>query len=713
MNVPLRRCNFCLLLVFACCANLLFFPKFAFAQNGAAVKSTFTDLDDEAEAGGYNVSAQLNALPVEWSLARQENGDGYYINFSPDAVSLSVQSKGAKVLLARSTGDFAAAKTAPAVVVLQRRANRWNIIWQNRVVLRAEDDQFQEGPIGWRGAAGAVQDAEVQPTTAPFFDDDFMRVSEKAAYEKAKPNPRNGMVIHTLKLTETIWSTVAGSWKTTGIMENNEQAQVAESANPFAFESGAKGENLAFAGQPFWSDYSFSAAVKPQGASALGLIIYTQDAQNYLLFEWRDDGRVQLCAVVGGKTLILAGSTYDAFGMNQWYRLECKMHSGKWRASIDGHQVLSADTGWFGQGRVGVYSVNATPEKNAAYDDIHIRDARDVLDDFSAPVPGRWRVTAGNWNWRKGASPLNSVASIALMGEKSWSNYGIDCSAFLPQDGAVGLILNSSDKGYYLFRVSGSKAKTPDAGTAELILSQGKTSKILARIKTGAQFDDKSTLWSFEEENGYLKVTTGEGKTMLLDAYDETLSAGQPGIYAKKNASTAPRFNGVLVHFPEERQVWAKVPELYVDPLQAETMGEWSTPQGAWIPVSPTSPKAGTVAAKDAKTLWNKGLFWGDGDVTFKLPALAKDQKVKLLLGDASRPDGAKSTFRLEISADAGVLNATPWQGESQGQPLAAGKSTFKDKIEGQVLTVSRRGRFFIIRLGENNPHAFLVYSGA
>jgi len=712
MIASLRRCWFWCLLVCGCCASLLFSPKYAVAQNGVAAKSTFTDLDDDAEAGGYNVSAQLTALPVEWSLARQKNGDGYYVDFTPNAISLSVQHQGKKVLLTRSAGEFTATKTIPTVIVLQRRANRWNIIWQNRVVLRAEDDHFDEGAIGWKGAAGSVENIEMQPTSAPFFDDDFMRVSEKAAYEAAKPNPRNGMVIHSLKLTETIWSTVTGKWQTTGIMENDTQAQVAESANPFAFESGDKGENLALAGHPFWSDYSFSSAVKPQGADALGLIIYAQDAQNYLLFVWNKDGQVQLRAIVGGKTLVLAGDTYESYGMNQWYRLECRMHSGELRAYIDGHQVLHANTGWFGQGRVGVYSMNSAADKNAAFDDVHIRDAQDILDDFSHSVPGRWQTSVGNWNWQKQASPKTSEKAIALIGEKSWSNYGIDSSAVLPDDGAIGLLLNATDKGYYSFQITGSKSKSPEAGTAQLLLVQGNVTKMLAQVKTATQFDNKSTLWSFEEENGYLKVTTGEDKSLLVDAYDETLQAGKAGIYAKKNSANAPRFNGVLVHFPQQRQIWAKVPELYVDPRQAETMGGWSTPQGSWIPSSPTSLKTENVDAKDAKTLWNKGLFWGDGDVTFKLPALTKDQKVELLLGDASKPDDAKSTFRLELSADAGMVEAALWQGASKGQALATGKAAFKDKIEGQTLSVSRRGEFLIVRLGENNPHAFLVYKG-
>jgi|GEM_PF-2243174 len=702
-----RRCG--LLMLWMVGWGVFARPIVSCAGAAPADKSTFTDLDDEAETGGYDVSAQLTALPVEWGVARQENGDGYYVDFTPDAISLSVQESGKKVLLVRRAGHFMASKTEPQIIILQRRANRWNVIWQNRVVLRAEDDQFMEGPVGWKGSAGAVQEARLQPTEAPFFDDDFMRVSEEAAYEQAKPNPRNGMVIRKVKVDETIWSTVAGKWKTTGISEN-EQAQVAQSANPFAFQSSAKEENLALAGRPFWSDYSLSAAVKPQGAAGLGLVMYAQDAQNYLLFVWKNDGEVQLRSVVGGKTLVLAGSRYDAYESGQWYRLECRMHSGLWRAYIDGQQVLRADTGWFGQGRIGVYSQNPTPDKNAVFDDVHVRAAQDVLDQFNTPVAGRWHVVTGKWQWNKNASPLGNAVAMAVMGERHWSNYSVDASAYLPDDGVVGLISHRSPSGYYLFRAIGSHVKSADAGTAILQLIQGKTTKTLARVKIKTQFDNKSTFWSFTSDHGYLRVTDGLDRAVLLEAFDETFSGGQPGIYAHRGQHATPRFDGVLVHFPQERQVWAKIPELYEDPLQAKTMGEWSTPEGSWIPTSPISPKTQKVSQKDAKTLWNKGLFWGDGDVTFTLPALTEKQQVEVLLGDASKPDDAKSTFTLQLTAEGQTLHAQLLQG---GAAVASADKTFTDKLEGQTLTVSRRGAFIIVRIGGADAPALLVYKTA
>lgn len=709
MNLSLRAYRwFWCLLTFICGTGVLW-PNVAFAQAAAASKSTFVDLDDAAEAGGYEVTAQLTALPVLWSLARQENSDGYYVNIAPDAISFSVQRDGTKVLLAQHKGAFLASKTAPAKVVLQHQANRWNIIWQDRVVLRAEDGQWQDGPVGWKGAAGAVQNARLQPLGTPYFDDDFMRVSEEAAYQQAKPNPHNGMVISSVEVKETIWNTVQGKWKTTGIMENK-KAQVAQSINPFAFESEAEGKNLALAGNDFWTDYRVQCAVKPQGADALGLVLYARDAKNYLMFIWKADGQVQLRSVVAGKTLVLDGSTADAFASGQWYELESRMHGGRWRAYIDGRQVLQADTGWFGRGRIGVYSENAAAGKNAAFDDIQVRATKDVLDDFSVAMPGRWKTMAGSWSWQEAATPQGSAVSRAVMGEETWKDYNVASKAFLPEDGSLGLLLNVTDQGYYLFRISGSQAQSPEAGTAQLLL-QGKSSKVLAEAKIGARFDNKSTVWNFGQDQGYLQVTSGKEKALLLEAYDETLTAGQPGIMALRGAKAAPRFDAMLVHFARPRKVWAKVPELYVDSRQAKTMGGWSTPKGEWIPVQPTAQTPEKAKETKSTTLWNKGLFWGSGDIAVKIPALKKDQTMTLLLGDARKPDDAKSTFRLELQQLEQELKVTLLQGNSEHpEVLASAKVVISGKLTEKTLQLSRRGSFIIVRLGEDNPHALLVY---
>src|SRR5690606_11373252 len=109
------------------------------------------------------------------------------------------------------------------------------------------------------------------------FDDDFMRVAKDVAITAAViANPREGVKVTEAKIEEeTIWRVVEGAWATTGIAEQ-EQAQVAQSANPFAFASKNKGTNLALAGRPFWNDYAVEAAVKPHTAQAVGLVIYAQ-----------------------------------------------------------------------------------------------------------------------------------------------------------------------------------------------------------------------------------------------------------------------------------------------------------------------------------------------------------------------------------------------------------------------------------------------------
>src|SRR5690606_37296577 len=115
-----------------------------------------------------------------------------------------------------------------------------------------------------------------------------MRVARGVAITAAViANPREGVKVRDAKIEEeTIWSVLGGGWATTGIAEQ-EQALVAQSANPFAFASKNKGENIAVAGRPFWNDYAVEAAIKPHLAQAVGLALYVQDAKNYLLFEWK------------------------------------------------------------------------------------------------------------------------------------------------------------------------------------------------------------------------------------------------------------------------------------------------------------------------------------------------------------------------------------------------------------------------------------------
>ncbi|MDQ3815666.1 MAG: hypothetical protein M3347_17265 [Armatimonadota bacterium] len=705
-------------------AAVLFATTHAYALPG------FTYLDDEAEAGGYDVTATAQKLPVEWSLAEQENGDGYRVKIAADGAELRTQRKGAAQPLAQVR-----TKLAAAPFILQRRGPRWRIIVGERTILEAEDDTWHEGRIGYRGAL--KKDARVQPVEEVAFDDDFMRIAEDVVAAATKVDPRQGPKVREIKVAETLWKPVLGTWSTTGVSENAEQATVAASVNPFAFKAGAKGANLALAGKPFWSDYSMEVSVKPQGATAIGIAVYAQDARNYLLFHWKADGPMQLQGVVNGQTRVL-DETPGGYDQKQWYRLRVAIAGGVLRAFVDDGEVLRGRTGLFGRGEVGLYSDNPAEGEMAVFDDVSVRSVRDFQEEFVTQVPGRWQTLAGSWKMSGSATPADARGALAVMGEREWQDYANSADIALPADAAAGLILHhQSGEGTYMFRMAGSKAKLAYAGKAQIIKTARAQTQVLAETPLASKFDGKATSWRFSSERGYLKASVDGVR--LLDAFDESLSSGRAGLYAQRGAKGIPSVASFIVEFPRSRPTWGKVPDLYEDPKQAQTMGEWSTPEGLWMAAStpivtpgmtatatapPTvapasnppatgTPATGAAPANADTTYWHKGAFWGDGSVRFRLPALSGGHNLNLVFGEG------RSIFVLTLRAEANVLKAALAHGDATGGKvtvngekqavLGSGEAKVEGAVEGQLIEVARRGSFIIVRLGADNPRTLLA----
>ena len=693
-----------------------------FAITHANALPGFTNLDDEAEAGGYDVTATARTLPVEWSLAEQEDGDGYRLKLAATGITLTTQNKGKAQPLAQVS-----AKLAPGPLVLQRRGPRWRVIVNERVVLEAEDDKWQEGTIGYRGS---VKDARVQPVEDVAFDDDFMRVAEDVVAAGTKTDPRGGPKVTEIKVAETLWKPIAGSWSTTGVSENAETATVAASANPFAFKAGAKGTNLALSGKPFWNDYSAEVSVKPQGADAIGVAVYAQDAKNYLLFHWKADGPMQLRGVVNGQVRVLDQAP-GGLDQKQWYRLRVSIAGSVLRAFVDDTEVLRARTGLFGRGEVGLYSENPTEGELAVFDDVSVRSIRDFHDEFVVQVPGRWQTTAGSWKMAGAAMPADARGAYAVMGETGWKDYQNSAEVTLPPDSAAGLLLHQqTGKGTYMLRLAGSKAKLPYAGKAQIVKLLNAQTSVLEEASIGTKFDNKAALWSFSSERGYLKASVDGAR--LLDAFDESLPAGRAGLFAQRGLKGIPQAVSFAVEFPRVRPTWGKVPELYEDPKQALTMGSWSTPEGLWVaagtpavapgtatvtatanPPATATPATGAATAAAPSTYWHKGAFWGDGSVRFKLPALPAGKDLNLVFGES------KSALVLSLRAQEAVLKATLTRGDATagrvtvGQDkqavLGSGEAKLEGAVEGQVVEVARRGGFVIVRVGADNARTVLV----
>lgn len=699
MKISFRRFHFAILLA----ASLVCFSSSARAQG-------FTFLDDEAEAGGFDITALVSKLPVEWSLNQQENGDGYRLRLTPTAAELSLQNGGKSTPLAAAKVPVAA-----GVVVIQRRGPRWIVLAGNRIVLQAEDDKWMDGTIGYRG--GEVKEPRLQPVEEIVFDDDFMRDAKEIASAAAvKADPKKGVTIKTaIKAEETIWHPVSGTWATTGVSEQD-QATVAQSANPFGFVSKSKGRNLALTGRPFWSDYSVEAAIKPQNSSAVGLAIYVQDPQNYLLFEWQREGVFSLNAVVKGATRVLASGKNDGFDDKNWYRLKFAVSAGTLRAFLDDEEILRTRTDQFGRGQVGLFTNNANESsdavENAIFDDLRVRSVDDFYDDFSSPVAGRWQSVVGTWKLANAATPQDAKGAFTVMGQADWKDYTTSADISLPADATAGLVAHHlAGEGAYVFRVAASQAKLPYAGKAQILKIGGGKTTTLAETTVGKQFDGTQGRWSFAVENGYLQGTieVGGKSVRVLDAWNESSDGGRAGLYAQKGAKGVPVLKNFAVEFPRQTSRWAPVPEIYVDPLQAKTMGEWSTPEGLWMPVNPikaTTPLPATTGT--AQTFWHKGAFWGDQDVRFKLPALQADQSLTLILGNET-PGQTRSTPPLMLTLKTDGANLLAALSRGTDQKLKDGSRKIEGSLENQPIEISRRGSFVIVRVGDEDTQSTLL----
>lgn len=699
------------------------------APNSAATKTSFTYLDDEAEAGGFDIIASIGKLPIQLLLAEQENGDAYLLKTNADGVEFGWRRQGDFRVLAASR-----AKVYAGSLVVQRRGQRVRVINGNRVLLEAEDATWSEGRIGFNGN---LKDARVQPVEDVFFDDDFMRVKESVALASATSNPKLGIRVADVKDNETLWRAAAGHWSTTGLSEN-EQAQVAQSANAFAFRATAAGTNLALSGRAFWNDYVAETSVRPEGASAVGLAAYAQDDKNYLLLHWTggENGKLQLRAVIDGAVRVLDENN-GGFEAKQWYRLRLAVANGMARAWIDDIEVLRARTGLFGRGTVGVFCENPGPALTADFDDVRVRSIRDFHDDFSAPVPGRWQTVTGAWRMKNMAAPADARGAFAVMGERDWSDYLVSAEINLRPDAAGGLVLHhQSGAGAYLLRVTGSKSKLPFAGKAQIVKIAGGKTIVLAEQKVGARFDGKKEMWQFSAERGYLKATAAG--TRIVDAFDESLKLGRAGVYAQNGASGVTQLGAFGVEFPEAKPTWAKVPELYVEEQQAVTMGGWSTPQGFWAGASPVADAAtplantavgNTTAALNASqnadrktgaTLWHKGAFWGDGRVQFQLPKLAAEQNFGLFFTTAAKSNAggwskAPAPLRISFALDKSTLSTTLSRApeKSSSKPLWNGDTKLDGAPTDYTFELLQRGTFLIGRLkkakGETSSTLFAV----
>ncbi|MFQ6097499.1 MAG: family 16 glycoside hydrolase [Armatimonadota bacterium] len=551
-------------------------------------------------------------------------------------------------------------------ITIQRRPWRMACIFDNVVIAAAYDASLGGGDVGYSASGVTVKEPFVQPISATLTEtDDFMRTGKEG-------NP---------------WHAVSGSWEYKRLrVEAPQKQDDTRAANAFSYFGRDEGVALAVYGLPnaqgyypywFWDDYSFSCAVRSEGA-AVGAVVFYQGPNDYLVFRWTSlfdegGGKKQFVAVANGQQEVLAEKP-GGFLPHQWYAMRVQTSDGLVECFIDDELQLAVRTNRLGQGQVGLY---VEGQEGASFDDVRVERYVVVADRVDRDVPGQWRARAGKWQWDKRGYMVSSGKQSAILttGAPEWSNYIFAATVKPENAAAAGLVFYDTDEGRYVFRCARSGSRLDYAGQAQLIKQVGDQETVLDAAKVNVPRNKWHRLKVSCVEGHLIAFLDGQP---VLEQVDFDLSSGGMGLYA--DGSGASLFDDVYLRFYREK------PPVEISPqFQSpgdNSMVEWATKQGQWLP-----PK------EKGQPYWYKGEFFGDSRVRFKLPSVGKtDGSVTITLAqDQSKPDAGYQIVLATVKGQP-VVNCKLLVGGAaiqEGQAKAEGKSSVDVRIE-------RRGTFLL-----------------
>ena len=347
-------------------------------------------------------------------------------------------------------------------VVIKRRYDAIEVVLNDKVVARAEDESFHGGCIG-RGVLAKSATVELrrpQPCEPVYFADDFM----KGATE------------------ETNWATVAGSWHVATLRNPS------LSSNAFYYVGMASfggAPASAVRGEWFWDNYRFSTAAMSSGTADIGIYFYYRDQNNYCLFRWNADtqpdgkkGRKQLVKRWHGGQEALLGEAPGGYQPQVWYQLHAEVVGSRVRIFIDGYEIFSATDPDLCFGQIGLYSAVPSPTE-ARFDDVLVQTVNAFEDDFSTVSLGRWRRFGGSWEQagegpRRAYRVTTDAPAKVTAGSERWRDCTLTARLRLPESpgptAEVGIVSHYLDEtNHALF------AWQPASGSARLVaLAEGK-----------------------------------------------------------------------------------------------------------------------------------------------------------------------------------------------------------------------------------------------
>jgi hypothetical protein len=561
----------------------------------------------------------------------QDEGNHYYAEASDtNCIFVKVEDGIERRIGTPSTAQIARDASVQLAVIRWRHTMG---LWLNgRQVAEAYDGSFRGGAVGLapRKESAAVEKVTFQVVGDVRFADDFMRTS---AEEKA-------------------WEKASGSWA----LQSLPSASL--SANAFYFvgkAASAEAPALALRGHWFWHNYTVSAACRPLGEAAVGLVFYSRGPQDYHLLRWEprtQGGRLQLCRVAGGQRHVLA-TTSLGFTPEHWYELKVRIVGRRATAYIDGSAELTATDPALLCGRIGLYCEG---QDGALFDDVEVTLPRDFEESFEREITGKWTAFGGTWSRKAGAltpdGPAGHILQAAapkearyISGEQGWDGYTARTEVRPDPKGTVGLVACYQDEAnYYVFSLS------PEAAVLSRV-AEGEPTELARAARP--QPDTGRHVLEFTVDRG---VLTGrlDGQ-VLVRRCDRTLREGRAGLFVRETADAA--FDNFAVRM-------ARRPTPLFSPhnvFAAETsMAEWAVQQSDWLPVKET------VDGAERTVLWHRADLPGDVEVAAKLDGLAQDSAASVVLaGDGQH---AASGYRVSLARQEKTYTITIAR---QGKPVA------------------------------------------
>ena len=486
---------------------------------------------------------------------------------------------------------------------------RWRYhaaLWVNgRQAAEAYDGRFGSGRVAVAGRSDSVTIGTIrfQVVGEMRLDDDFMRTDAE----------------------ETAWQAVAGTWK----LKSLRSASL--SANAFMFAGlGASDDAAAMAvrGHWFWHDYVASAACRPEGDGAVGLVFYYRDPKHYHLVRWTaatvEGPRLQVIRVSGDAREVL-GEAPVGFVKGQWYQLGVRVVGRTAAACVDGNALVEVTDPHLVSGSVGLYCEGTD---GAVFDDVEVAEPRDFHEGFERRSRGKWLALGGTWEWQEAPLDGGTQAGRCLIGsapeegryvcgQEGWQDYAVAAQVLPPVRGDVGLVAYYQDEAnYYLFRLSPQKAELVRASEGEVGVLAESPCALPLGVPHGLELSVNRG------------VLTGRlnGK-VLVRRCDRRLGHGRAGLFVRGSAGAG--FDNVAVRFAERPRPLFTTHSVF----EAETsMGNWAVRQSDWL-----TQKA-ELGGKAREVHWHRADYPGDVEIQAKLEKLAPSGRLWLLLAGEGGP---------------------------------------------------------------------------